>query len=61
MVGARTRSLVREKQLRGRHRPARQGWVYEWGDELIDRVTPYIDIDEARAAAERLAQERADG
>jgi ketosteroid isomerase-like protein len=35
--------------------------VYEWSDELIVRVTMYGDIDEARAAAERLAEERADG
>ena len=28
------------------------------GDSLIERVTYYADIDEARAAAERLAEER---
>jgi hypothetical protein len=32
--------------------------VYEWSDGLIERVTTYTDIDEARAAAERLAEER---
>ena len=32
--------------------------VYEWLDGLVARVTAYSDIDEARAAAERLAQER---
>jgi ketosteroid isomerase-like protein len=32
--------------------------VTVWRDGLIARVTPYPDIDEARAAAERLAQER---
>jgi hypothetical protein len=33
-----------------------------WDDWLVVRSTPYpeADIDEARAAAERLAQERAD-
>ena len=31
--------------------------VTEWRDGLIARVTPYPDIDEARAAAERLAGE----
>ncbi len=36
-------------------------YVYEWVDDLIVRVISYRDIDEARAAAERLAQERADG
>ena len=29
-----------------------------WEDGLIERVTNYLDIDEARAAAECLAQER---
>jgi ketosteroid isomerase-like protein len=32
--------------------------VAEWIDGLIVRNTTYTDIDEARAAAERLAQER---
>jgi len=32
--------------------------VAEWIDVLIVRNTTYTDIDEARAAAERLAQER---
>jgi ketosteroid isomerase-like protein len=32
--------------------------VAEWRDGLIVRNTTYTDIDEARAAAERLAQER---
>ena len=36
-------------------------YLYEWVDDLIVRVISYRDIDEARAAAERLAQERADG
>ena len=36
----------------------RLGLVIEWVDGLIVRVTSYYDIDEARAAAERLAQER---
>jgi hypothetical protein len=29
-----------------------------WADELAQRVTLYTDIDDARAAAERLAEER---
>jgi ketosteroid isomerase-like protein len=33
--------------------------VSKWEDGKIARTTNYIDIDEARAAAERLAQERA--
>src|ERR1700687_3188045 len=32
--------------------------VTEWTDGLVARVTPYTDIDEARAAAERLAEWR---
>jgi ketosteroid isomerase-like protein len=36
----------------------RFAWVYQWVDGTITRVTIYLDIDEARAAAERLVQER---
>jgi len=32
--------------------------VTEWTRDVVARVTPYTDIDEARAAAERLAEER---
>jgi ketosteroid isomerase-like protein len=32
--------------------------VFLWVDGLIERVTAYLDINEARAAAERLARER---
>jgi hypothetical protein len=32
--------------------------VSVWGEDKITRFTTYTDIDEARAAAERLAQER---
>jgi ketosteroid isomerase-like protein len=32
--------------------------VNEWDDGRIARVTNYLDVDEARAAAERLAKER---
>jgi ketosteroid isomerase-like protein len=35
--------------------------VAEWANGLIVRTRNYTDIDEARAAAERLAQERVDG
>jgi ketosteroid isomerase-like protein len=48
--------------------PGSKGWVQlrygavtTWADGLIRRVTNYIDIDQARAAAERLAEERVDG
>jgi ketosteroid isomerase-like protein len=34
--------------------------VREWVDGKTVRITSYTDIDEARAAAERLAEERAD-
>ncbi len=33
--------------------------VYEWLEGMVARVTAYSEIDEARAAAERLAKERA--
>jgi ketosteroid isomerase-like protein len=33
--------------------------IVVWADGLIERLTTYADIDEARAAAERLAGERA--
>jgi ketosteroid isomerase-like protein len=36
----------------------RNGAVMTWAGGLIERVTNYPDIDEARAAAERLARER---
>jgi ketosteroid isomerase-like protein len=32
--------------------------IADWADDLLKRVAAYTDIDEARAAAERLAQER---
>jgi len=34
------------------------GLVVVWKDGKATRVTPYPDVDEARAAADRLAQER---
>jgi ketosteroid isomerase-like protein len=39
------------------HVQQREGWVYVWTGGLIARLTA-SDIDEARAAAERLAEER---
>jgi hypothetical protein len=33
--------------------------VIAWEDDLVVRWTAYIDIDEVRAAAERLAEGRA--
>lgn len=37
---------------------AREAWVSEWKEGVIVRMTSYRDNDEARAAAERLAEER---
>jgi ketosteroid isomerase-like protein len=37
---------------------ARQVLVYEWEAGMVVRVTVYPDVDEGRAAAERLAEER---
>jgi ketosteroid isomerase-like protein len=36
----------------------RRGWVWIWVEGLIVRLTTSSDIDQARAAAERLAEER---
>ena len=36
----------------------RLAWVATWQEYKITRVEIYVDIDEARAAAERLAEER---
>jgi hypothetical protein len=36
----------------------RYGAVYQWADDLIMRVTSYADIEQVRASAERLAEER---
>jgi ketosteroid isomerase-like protein len=38
-----------------------EAWVIEWGAGQITQLASYLDIAEARAAAERLALERADG
>jgi uncharacterized protein (TIGR02246 family) len=40
------------------HLRAREGWVFVWVRGLVERFTTYGDIEEARAAAERLADER---
>jgi hypothetical protein len=32
--------------------------VANWADGLVERLTSYTDIDQAGAAAERLAQQR---
>ena len=39
------------------HVRQREGWVFVWVRGLIARITVY-EVDEARAAAERLAEER---
>jgi hypothetical protein len=36
----------------------RTGTAVSWTEAVIERETGYLDIDEARAAAERLVQER---
>jgi ketosteroid isomerase-like protein len=53
--------LIQEGRLvgSGAHVGQREGWVYVWARGLIARLeTTYFDIDEGRAAAERLAEER---
>lgn len=37
---------------------SRQGWIYVWCGETVTRVVTKEDVEEARAAAERLAEER---
>jgi ketosteroid isomerase-like protein len=39
------------------HVEQRLGWVFLWAQGLIERAAAYFDIDEARAAAERLAED----
>jgi len=39
------------------HLRQREGWVFVWVRGLIARLT-ILEVDEARAAAERLAEER---
>jgi ketosteroid isomerase-like protein len=55
--------VVQEGALAGSaghgHVRLREGWVFLWERDLIARRSTYEDIDEARAAAERLAAERA--
>jgi ketosteroid isomerase-like protein len=56
--------VVQEGALAGSagygHFRQREGWILVWSDELIACLTthPEADIDDARAAAERLAEER---
>jgi ketosteroid isomerase-like protein len=35
-----------------------RGWIFLWDGSIVERAIIYLDIDEARAAAERLAEER---
>jgi ketosteroid isomerase-like protein len=52
--------IVQNGRLAGSsgHVQMRFASVAEWAQGLIVRATHYLDIDEARAAAERLAEER---
>ena len=54
-------AVVREDgQLIGSDRYVEQrgGWAFLWTEGKIERAMAYLDIDEARTAAERLAEER---
>jgi hypothetical protein len=53
-----TARRAREALKRGNLDGAVAASVATWTNALIERTTTYPDIDEARAAAERLAQER---
>jgi hypothetical protein len=53
--------VIREDgRMKGADAPvrARGAWVSVWDDGKIVRNTGYTDLDDARAAAERLAEER---
>jgi ketosteroid isomerase-like protein len=52
--------IVQQGRLVGStaHVQMRFAGVTTWGDGLIERSTNYTDVDEARAAAQRLAEER---
>jgi ketosteroid isomerase-like protein len=39
------------------HVEQRLGWIFQWAQGLNKRATAYFDIDEARVAAERLAED----
>jgi ketosteroid isomerase-like protein len=43
------------------HVEQQRGWVILGAQEKIERIEIYLDIDQARAAAQRLAQASADG
>jgi ketosteroid isomerase-like protein len=43
----------------GAHVQTREAWVSVWDGGVFVRGSSYLDIDEARAAAERIAKERA--
>jgi ketosteroid isomerase-like protein len=53
VVGQKGRLIGSTASVEGRF-----AWVYQWADSRVARVTIYLDIDEARAAAESLAEER---
>ena len=40
------------------HVEQRRGWITLWATDKVERVTVYLDIEAARATAERLALER---
>jgi ketosteroid isomerase-like protein len=40
------------------HVQQRRGWVLLWVEDVISRATAYLDIDQARAVAEWLAESR---
>jgi ketosteroid isomerase-like protein len=56
-VFARVREVGRLAGSDG-HVEQRRGWVLLWFHGKVERLEAYLDIDEARAAAERLAESR---
>jgi ketosteroid isomerase-like protein len=41
------------------HVEQRRGWLFLWVEGIVEQARGYLDIDKARAAAERLAEETA--
>jgi ketosteroid isomerase-like protein len=53
-------NLQKPRLLGGaRHVQTREAFVYEWGGDVVVRVTMHADVDEGHAAAQPLAEERA--
>jgi hypothetical protein len=57
VVFSRVRESGRLAGSEGRVQQER-GWVLLWAEDVVTQATAYLDVDRARAAAERLAESR---